>query len=71
MELQGFCCPKQILNWVDEVLEYWSTGVPTIPPLHYSISLSLFDTSEVTWQTPSASGMGREAVPQLGVMIAL
>jgi len=44
---------------------------PTVPPLHYSISLSLFDTSEVTWQTLSAKGMGREAVPQLGVMIAL
>ena len=55
----------------------WSNGlekkvqVLLNPVFHYSISLSLLDTSEVTWQTLSASGMGREAVPQLGVMIAL
>jgi hypothetical protein len=67
-------------------MEYWNNGVlgeykknqgflfhqhSNIPPFHYFLSCNLLETSAVTWQTRSAKTVEREAVPQLGVMIAL
>ncbi len=78
---RGSPVENRSVNWVNGILDEWIMGenknliilthYSNIPSFLYSVSLSLLETSAVTWQTLSARGMGREAVPQLGVMIAL